>query len=374
MLGIIIGIGSVILITSVGLGFQESVQSDFASLGMDSLYVTVKTDKDIASDDLLTLKDCDLIAGHPNVKFVAPSWQISIRVPVASSEEMQQAVLVSTNDDYRFVNSIELEYGRFLSSQDVANGSRVAVIDSQLSKKVFGRSNSVGEKIDLKLLYGTEEATVIGVVKSEELSAVFALPAYVYMPITTVFDIYGSERVDVVFFMLADKDQTSQTALAVNKMLELSHGNSDKYNVQELMESVETIYRVMGYITAFVSLVGGVSLLVGGIGVMNIMLVTVTERTREIGIRKALGATSRNIAFQFLVEAVILTGIGGLIGMTLGYAGAFLAGTYVGFLPAFSLPIIVGTLGVATVIGLSSGVYPALKAARLDPIEALRYE
>jgi len=200
-------------------------------------------------------------------------------------------------------------------------------------------------------------------------------PTTLLMPITYLQRIMNThDRVDSIFVNASSLDRLEETAEEVYRLLSLKHGNENRYNVNPLMNQLDFINDIIGMVTGFVGLVAFISLAVGGIGVMNIMLVTVTERTREIGIRKALGATDGNIQFQFLVEAMILTATGGTIGIMLGYYGGFALGSLIDIAPAVDIFTVIITVVASSLIGIVFGVYPARKAAKLDPIEALRYE
>ncbi len=374
-LGIIIGVAAVIMITAIGMGFQQSVRDDFEKLGLDGLYINVRYDKEVKFSDYLKLEDCDLIKQHPNVSYVAPSFSSVGSAHLKNEEETERLYITGTNDKYRFVQNIELKHGRFLTQNDVDNRSQVIVIDENLSKKVFGRANGVGGKIKVEFWFGSVDLTVVGITKSEEYGVMFNMSSEGFVPVTTMMDLWGGAiTIDTIYVMTKNKEIMDTTALELNKLLEISHNTKDVYNVNRIFQGVDTIYQVLDGITAFVGLVAFISLIVGGIGVMNIMLVTVTERTREIGIRKSLGATNGNIRFQFLVEAMILTGIGGIIGIIIGYAGAFGIGTAFKINPSIDVLIVLVSVVVSCGIGVCFGVYPAGKAAKLDPIEALRYE
>ena len=194
------------------------------------------------------------------------------------------------------------------------------------------------------------------------------------MPITRAMKNYYSDTISNLMISVSadvDSDQMKDTILAT---LEEFHGNEDKYYIMDTTDMMDSINSILSYVTLFIGFVAAISLLVGGIGVMNIMMVTVTERTREIGIRKAIGAKNKDIRFQFLVEAILLTGSGGLLGLLIGWGGSYLVGALVGIVPVMSLAAIIGAVGVSMGIGIIFGVTPANQAAKLDPIEALRYE
>lgn len=375
MLGIIIGIAAVIMITSIGQGFQDSVNSSFESLGAVGLQVSVRYDDEITAADRLTMDDVALIQSHPDVTGAAPLISVTGRVQLKNPAETAQIYFMGSTESYRNVQEVDTRYGRFLADIDVSTRSPVIVIDDNLARRIFGRSNVVGETIHASFWFGTADLVVIGVYKLDDFGiAMFEMPSIAYMPITSLMKFSNSEYVDNIYVSGRDRDRLDQTAAEIGALLSIKHRNEKKYNVQNLMQQMDTINNVLGTITSFVGLVAAISLIVGGIGVMNIMLVTVTERTREIGIRKSLGATDGNIQMQFLIEAVILSGIGGLIGIIIGYFGGFALGGVIGLTPSISIPTVILTVAVSSVIGIIFGVYPAGKASRLDPIEALRYE
>jgi len=374
MLGIIIGIGAVIMITSIGSGFQATVTGEFEKLGMNGVQISTNFNKEILNSDRLKLDDCDLFKAHPGVQYVAPLWQSSGSVRLKNPADSERFFAIGTNGDYRFTQPIDLLFGRFLIDNDVSNASRVAVIDSNLSKKIFGRVDSVGEKITVSFWSLSMELTVVGVMKADGMTAMFSIPSMVYMPISTVMQLYSTEFIDYIYVTVFDTDRIDQITAELIRLLEIKKDNTEKYQAQNLLQAMDSVNSVLGNITAFISLVAAISLIVGGIGVMNIMLVTVTERTREIGIRKSLGATNGNIQFQFLVEAIVLTAIGGALGIVLGYTGGFYIGAAVGLMAIVDLPTVIGTVLISAAIGIIFGVYPARKASQLNPIDALRYE
>jgi len=374
MLGIIIGISSVIMITSIGSGFQSSVTEQFEQLGMSGLRLYMNWQEEVSPTDLLRLSDLDIIKSHPHVTHAAPVWEAGGSVFLRNPRETERCFFVGTTDEFRLVERVELIHGRFLAAPDITNGAYVAVIDEALSRRVFGRSNSIGERIRVSFWSGNMELTVVGITKAPEFSDIFTVPAFIHMPVTTLMNLYNTEHIDGFYINVADTERMADVARELPRLISLVRGNENKYIVYNMLGEMDLISDTLGYVTGFVVLVAAISLLVGGIGVMNIMLVTVTERTREIGVRKSLGATEGNILFQFLMEAIILTVIGGLTGIIIGYLGAFVLGDMIGIIPQASVVTITLTVMVSSLIGIISGVYPAYKASMLDPINALRYE
>ncbi|MCL2015095.1 MAG: ABC transporter permease [Defluviitaleaceae bacterium] len=379
MLGIIIGIAAVIMITSLGQGFQNSVNELFAGIGAGAMQVSMsgQNSASITQRDLLTVESANFLMSHPSVDSVSPISSQNARVVLRNPQESTRVSVLGTTQSFREIQEVDVRAGRFLADIDVVNAAPVAVIDARLARDVFGRADVVGERIRVINDRGAIELTVIGVFRDIDMMAgMFQMPTTIYIPITLLqgSNFRGNNFVDAIFVNSRELERLDQTGYELARMLSIMHGNEDRYNVQSMMSQVDMVNDILGMITGFVGLVAAISLIVGGIGVMNIMLVTVTERTREIGIRKSLGATDGNIQFQFLVEAIILTATGGLIGIVLGYYGGFALGGIIDMTPAVDVAIVIGTVIVSSLIGIIFGVYPARKAALLDPIEALRYE
>ena len=378
MLGIIIGISAVIMITSIGQGFQNSVNDMFSDFGAGVMQINVRwnTPTPVTQRDLLTLESADFLAAHPDVISVSPVSFANSHVQLRNPSETSQVQIFGTTETFRDIQSVDVRFGRFLTEFDVERSAPVVVIDSNLAREVFGRTDVTGESIRAAFWFGSVDLTVVGVYRdSDAMAGMFGMPSTAYIPLSLMQRLTNSDNiVDTIMLNVQDLDRIDQTATEVARLLSLMHGNEDMYQVSTLMGQLDMINDILGTITGFVALVAFISLLVGGIGVMNIMLVTVTERTREIGIRKSLGATDGNIQFQFLVEAMILTATGGIIGIILGYYGGFALGGFVDIIPSVDIPIVVVTVLASSLIGIVFGVYPARKAAKLDPIEALRYE
>ncbi|NLL70541.1 MAG: FtsX-like permease family protein [Epulopiscium sp.] len=379
MLGIIIGISSVIMITSVGQGSQVALTGEFDKLGVNMLTISLKDPSKATSRDQLTMEDIEIIKNHPQVTSVTPLYQGgNAQIQLRNPKEYRSSILIGVNESYKDISALDFLYGRFLIDTDVKMKSKVAIIDDGLAKEIFGYDDVIGQQVYVQVKQVKHPFTVIGVIKNPmgDFASLFPdqIPAMLYMPIGAVHDLYGTNQIQNFAVAIQDKDRINDTSLELTKMLEKKHRNENQYYVQSATESLDVINKVLGYFTAFISFVAGISLLVGGIGVMNIMLVTVTERTREIGIRKSLGAKNKDIRIQFLIEAMILTIIGGLIGIGFGYLGGLGIGSLMKITPKVSLVVVLLTVTLSSMIGIIFGVYPANKAAKLDPIEALRYE
>ena len=380
MLGIIIGIAAVIMITSIGQGFQNSISDMFAGFGAGAMQVSVRHNmpEPAARSDLLTLSSAEFLSTHPDVLSVTPMNWSNARVALRNPSETARINVLGTTESYMDIENLNIVFGRFLTELDIDRAAPVAVIDSRLARDIFGRTNVVGETIRANFWFGSVELLVIGIYRVDDFAAMMQFgPTTAIIPISYFARIINTDGiVDTIFVNAQNIERITETASEINRLLSLKHGNEERYNVTPLMNQLDMITDTLNMITGFVGLVAVISLVVGGIGVMNIMLVTVTERTREIGIRKSLGATDGNIQFQFLIEAMILTASGGVFGILLGYYGGFaLAGLLPGDVsPAVNVGTVLGSVFASGMIGIVFGVYPARKAAKLDPIEALRYE
>ncbi|MCL1997456.1 MAG: ABC transporter permease [Turicibacter sp.] len=381
MLGIIIGISAVIMITSIGAGFANSMNDIFAGFGIATLQVNMRNNMNepATRSDMLTLDSAEFLKSHPDVLTVTPLNFASARAQLRLPTDTTSVSIQGTTETLAEVQTIDVVFGRFLAEMDVERATPVAVIDSRLARDAFGRANVVGETLRTTFGFGTVDLQIIGVYRVDEFTAQMSWgPTTIYVPITYLNRITNNLDGVVNTLMVAatDTDQINQTAAEVSRLLSLKHGNEDRYNVTSMMSQIDEFNEILGAVTGFVALVAFISLVVGGIGVMNIMLVTVTERTKEIGIRKSLGATDGNIQFQFLIEAMILTATGGAIGIVLGYYGAYaMSGLLpIDIVPSIDAWTVAGTVAASSLIGIIFGVYPARKAAKLDPIEALRYE
>ena len=381
MFGIIIGISSVILIASLGQGSQEAITGDLEKFGMNIMEINISREAtNIKKKDLFTYNDKKIIEQHPYVEKASPLanfWGSQLINP--NTKKGKSVMLTASDSDYADIASLEILIGRYFNENENIQGKKVAVIDRGTATKTFGSmENAIGKQITLNLRRVKEKFTVVGVVKGlfEDSPDFFGGDQlFVYIPIKYLERISSKKfKINKYSIKVTDPNLIKVAGADVIKMLERKHRNKDKYNIENVSESINQFNSILSKITLFVSLVAAISLFVGGIGVMNIMLVTVTERTKEIGIRKAIGAKSKDILIQFLIESIILTVLGGIIGISLGYGGALAVGKFIKITPKLSMMMLMITVLVSTSVGLIFGVYPAKKASQLNPIDALRYE
>lgn len=368
VLGIVIGITSVTIISSLGNGLQATIMESFESLGMDRIQV-------LSNKKPLDVTDAELISLHENASMVVPYLVAYGTADDMTSEDDLYITMSGVTQNSVSMITNDVEYGRFLLENDVDNSSEVIVISDTLAEKYFGYANCIGETIEIGVNEKKEEFIVIGVLKTNPEDAFFNTSYEVFLPFTKVQEILETENVDGIYVGILDKANVQDMPDDIKNMLTIkNNADVDDYIVYNLMQQMEELENSFGQVILFVNAVASIALLVGSIGIMNIMLVTVTERTREIGIRKSLGATKKNIRLQFLIEAVILSIFGGIIGVFLGYIAAVLIGANMDITPSFSVGDILSYIFVCAFIGILSGVYPASKASNLEPIDALRYE
>ena len=381
MLGIIIGISSVIALVAIGNGAQASIKSSIESIGSNLIMVTPGATKSFGgpaaargSAQTLTVDDATAIGGLSNVSTVA--MDVTSREQVTAKGTNANISIEGTTPSYATIRNIQVNDGSFLSDSNISNGSKVAVIGPTVVTDLFpDGSEPVGQII--KISGG--DYTVIGVTVAKGGSGFSNQDDMVYVPYTTVQRyLTGNKFLSEIDVSAATPDSTTQVQNDITTLLLSRHKISDptKADFSTLNQSdiLSTASSVTGTLTALLGAVAGISLLVGGIGIMNMMLTTVTERTREIGLRKAIGAKRKDISLQFLIEAVTLTFTGGAIGIVLGSLVAFTL-TKLGIITtSVSLSSVLLAFGVSAVIGIVFGWYPARRAAAMSPIEALRFE
>lgn len=382
MLGIIIGVGAVIALVSVGMGVRSNVTSSIASLGSNMLIISPgasnKGGVRGAAGSRQTLKYDDAKAIKSKVKdidYVSPTVQTSYQIVYGNQN--WNTTVEGVTPEFMSIRSLSVSNGSFISTNDLEKRNRVAVIGTTVAENLFDEKNPVGQNIRIN----NQPYKVIGLLTSKGQSSMGQdQDDMIYVPLTTAMErMLGITYVQSINVQVSDSTKMDQVQENIETLLRQRHhltaGNKeDDFTVRNLTSLMETVSQSTSMLTLLLGAIAGISLLVGGIGIMNIMMVSVTERTREIGIRKALGATFMNIMTQFLIESMVIGVIGGLIGILVGIGASQLISKFGNFTTVITATPIIVSFAFSVGIGLFFGIYPARKAAKLDPIEALRYE
>lgn len=392
ILGIIIGIGSVIVMVSVGQGASSSITSRIESTGSNLLMITPGATKTFGygarsaggTAKTLTLEDsAEIVAQISAAKAVTN--EVSGRYQVVYKGNNSNNSIMGTDANYASVRNVTVLQGSFIEDSYVEGSSKVAVLGPSVVEDLFATNDETIDEIDLSTVIGKTikinkiEFKVIGVTKSKGSSGFSNQDSMIYIPYTTAQKyLSGNKYLTEIDVQVTDADLMTDTQTEITNLLLSLHNISDSasadFSISNQSDLLETITSTSQTLTILLGAIAGISLLVGGIGIMNMMLTTVTERTKEIGLRKAIGAKGNDISFQFLTEAVVLTFTGGVVGVVLGWAISF----GVDYFGLTSTTVSVGSIflavGVSAGIGIIFGYYPAKRASKLNPIEALRYE
>jgi len=386
MLGIVIGVGSVVALLSVGTGAQSSITNQISNIGANVITIYSGTRNQSAPSGAgggatapLTYEESKDLKGLTGVAAVSPQVQSRQTLKYQTSQSSVQ--VVGVEPDYAIVHPNQLDRGSFISASDVSGKARVAVVGSQVVTDLFGGLDPVGKSIKINgILF-----EVVGVLKSQGSGGFgFSRDLTTYVPITTAMARLSNARVgsqqsvSTIEVSAANSDSITPAIAAITEKLRTLHkiktGATADFTVQSQSDILATATSVTTTLTVFLGAIAGISLLVGGIGVMNIMLVSVTERTREIGLRKAVGARRRDILYQFLTETLVLSIVGGIIGIIIGWGIAAIVSAAGLMTTVVSIQSVMLAFGFSAAIGVFFGLYTANRAAGLKPIEALRYE
>ena len=385
ILGIVIGVASVITMMSIGEGTQQTLLSNIESMGTDLMTVSPGFSVGMGGFrggsmvQTLTLEDAEAIEAEvDNIKAVAPYKSSSLQLIHGSENTFAQ--ITGTTTEYQEVQDLVLTSGSFFTDYDYERGARVVIIGDTIAETLFGTENPVGQQMHM----GNIIVRVIGVLEADD-SFFSSTGNSVIMPLTALRQAVALDRtaqgeyiISSIYITLADVDQVEATEEEITDLLRsrhrLSSGEEDDFTIQSVQEIAEMMTETTETMTLLLGAIAAIALLVGGIGVMNIMLVSVLERTREIGIRKALGARESDIWSQFLIEAALLTFIGGIVGVILGWGISWILNNTEVYNTVVTVDVVILAVSVSIGIGLFFGFYPAWNASRLNPIEALRSE
>mgnify|MGYP002860813943 CR=1 FL=1 len=381
VLGIVIGIMAVVVMVAVGETVQQSITDQFSSLGTNTIMIRAGAAQSagVRSGNrmTLTMDDAEYISRLPDVAAVSPVENGSAQVVYGNKN--WSTSMVGVYPGYATVQNIEMDQGAFFDSSAIRNASTYAIIGPDTAEELGMPKNPVGEIIRIR----NTPFTVIGVTKAKGDSGMTSQDDMVIVPITTLKKrMYGSRFPNAVQMIALKLYQDADNNMVIDQITsllrqrhKLKDSDSDDFQITDMKQVMETMNTVTGYLTLLLIAIAAVSLLVGSIGIMNMMLVSVAERTREIGIRKAIGAQERTIIIQFLSESIMISFIGSLFGLILGVGLSQGVGRFVlHYNVPFSIWPVIVSISVAAVVGLASGVMPAIKAAKLNPIDSLRYE
>jgi putative ABC transport system permease protein len=380
MLGIIIGVSSVVLLISIGRGLESYITDQFDKLGTNNIYVSPgqvfseeggfsggQSQMIDALNISFDLSDVDRIKKlKPYV--VNYTYYNSQTDEIKFLQNTEDATLLGSNSTYNQVIETEIAKGRFFNESEADQGEKVVILGHEIYKDLFGEVDPIGKKVHI----GPTNYEVIGV--AEEVGGSFGGPSfdtYVYMPYETMARVYDSDKIYDIVVKSNPEFTTEETIKQIEQVMEKRY-EEDEFSVFDQSEILSVINNILGMLTIGLGGIAAISLVVGGVGIMNIMLVSVTERTKEIGLRKALGATPNLILAQFLIEAALLSVLGGLIGLGIAYLGSLAIQPY--FPAKVTMDAVLLSFGVSTAVGLVFGAAPARRASKLSPIEALRYE
>ncbi|MFZ5989650.1 MAG: ABC transporter permease [Bacillota bacterium] len=379
MIGIIMGVFSIITIMALGNAAEEYISGEFEKIGANTLTLSYKSNN-ASRDEWLLLEDMETIKkASPEIKNIATNIQRGGTLRMES--KIRNAQVNGVSSQYKSFAPIEMAAGRFINDFDISARLKVVIVDEYFAQRYFKKVDIVGETVKFKTGSGKSyNLKVVGVTKAgnDMFKGILDnedFPTYVYMPITTVQNMfYNVKRLDSIMVTIDSDKNVKEIGDRIVKALEAKKGKEDTYITYSSQDSQKIFSSIINVVSGVLLVIAVITLIVGGIGIVNILLVSVTERIREIGIRKALGAQKKDIVLQFITESIIMTGISGLIGIGLGVGAGSIISGMIKIPPVVDIPVIISAFLGSVTLGLIFGVYPAKKAADLDPIESLRYE
>lgn len=363
MLGIIIGVFAVVVLISIGQGATSGVTESISSMGSNIISVNVFDRR--KPFDFSDVNDFEKLDG---IKSVTPIYITNATVKY--DLETTNISVTGGNENYMSINNYEIGSGRAINPVDVDYRNKVAVIGLTTAEDLFGKDDPINKEVSIN----GEKYTVVGVLKDKGSSIAGDSNDIVIVPITSLMRQYNTKEINSITIQANSSEESALAKENIENYLLDYFEDEDSYVVFSQDEMLETLNEVTGMLTTMLGGIAGISLLVGGIGIMNIMLVTVTERTREIGVRKAIGAGRANILIQFLIESSVMSGFGGIIGAVLGMFASKAISNIMGISYVVNIPVIIGAFIFSLAVGVFFGLYPANKASKLKPVDALRYE
>ncbi len=370
--GIFIGVLSVVIISTIGEMGTDTIDRQLISMGMDSVIISGEKNNENGLSDY----DLNAVKSVSGVSNAMPLMYLMSDTKILDNKN--ECMLWGVNEDADNVIELEAIYGRLINKGDISAQAKVCVIDEQVALDNYQRSNIVGKKIQLRINDKFEEFTVVGVVKNgvnvlqNMLGGI--IPNFVYIPHSTMKSMSSQQYYDEIAVKLKEGNNLTNISDDLNRAITTTRISNANLRIENLLKQRQQLNDILGIVTAILSAIAGISLVVSGLSIMTVMLVSVNERTREIGIKKSIGASNKDILSEFLIESVLITLIGGLLGSIGGITISLVGCGIFKLVPSINYISIFGILLISVLIGLVFGVYPAYRASRLKPVEALRYE